>query len=658
MLFATVILPQRMPYNLTYSVSDEMAKDIAVGMRVEIPIGKEKLRPAVVVEILSGKAAESFHISMQAKGATIRAVERIIDNQKVVSNNQLSLFEWMAKYYMCSSGELIRHFLPKDIKKGDIKSRWHNKYLSSKINNTPIEPIKEPEYKQAIEELTDKPLLVVNSRCISLVDNYLDIAIETLGSGGQMLLLAAEDDMSIASYTEHLGDRCVVLNSKTTSANHYKIYYRLLYGEPLLIISSRKGLGLPFTNLKYVVVTNEHSSSYRSETAPHYNGKDVAVMLAHISGAKIVLDSFAPTIESYFNCEISKFNRLNLPNSGGGAKLSLINKYSIASKERRVYGNIPQVRYFSRLLLERLSASSKSLLFHNRRGFNSFLLCNECGWLHRCKHCNVSMTYHQSKKMMICHYCNTKEPVISRCPECSSTEVVFRGFGSENIEESISKHLPLTPIYRVDGDTLSSREEVSNMIEKINNSERAIVVGTALAASALKDVDFKLVCVIDADTLLNVDDFRAEERAYRTLVSLSARAKNGDFIIQASDISNPIYKDVEKNNYISLYTREIALRRQFNYPPFVRITRITLKHYNEDELSKAADILQNHLSNIKNIEVSQPITPFVDKVRDQYISHINIKFKRTGALLIKEEVRDIISKTRIKGLYIDYEVDA
>ncbi len=737
MIFATVIIPQKLPYNLTYLVPAGLEGALYMGARVEIPLQGKAIKTGVVVDILESERANNFYHSMQMRGVVIKEILAVIDSTPAVMPMQVDFMVWVAQYYMCAQGEIMRYFLPKDmivkgvldgaekqyaksraiqkvryfcagdnsalqtsrtaiakyflthegklsykslreqgfssaqisgaLKKELITEEWVDEYLQidSRVDEGGSDgsSVNMPKTIPDIDtHSSDKPLLIYNKDALDLTDCHIYLAHKTLNSGGQMLILDVDSDVNSVAIKASLGgSRCVTLNSKTKPQQHYNIYCRVLSGEPLVILADGKGLGLPFKKLEYIFIANEHKRAMRNENSVRFNSKDCAVMLGHTLGAKVIMESFAPSIESYFNSEVSKYNRVDISSEEKSrrAKITLINKYSVAPNERRVYGNVPQVRYFSKYLLEKMNHSNRTFLFHNRRGYNSFIVCDECGWVLKCSRCNVSMTYHQANNMFICHYCNTKHKPIYECGGCGSKSIKLFGVGSENVEQNIRKYFPQTPIFRVDKDSLSSRGGVEKLIDDIATTPQSIVIGTILAVPFINDIEFDTVGVVDADTLLNIDDFRAEESAYRLLTLLLQRVTNGEMVIHTTDIKRELFKDIERCDYVALYNRELEVRRIFNYPPFSRILTITLKHRDEEIVAKTAEDISKKLRVIPNIEVSNPIIPMVDKVRDEYISTINIKFSRgvSNSIHSKQHIKQLINTIRVKGLRIFYEVD-
>lgn len=726
-MLVTVIIPQRLPYRLTYNVPQQFQHLICCGARVAIPTpgGSKHSTTALISHVLTQEEETKFFETV--KGKVIKEILSLIDTSPIVTINQLRLWEWISAYYMCSDGETMSYFMPKElIIKGVItedtisykksaslsKERFvtlkegfdvsllknkqkelidyffntHNKlsvkelynagfnssHLLKAIQNgllsetfekvfkdttastasfSEIAIPEKPDYQEEIDARLNLPLLIKSEG-----NSYVYMIHERLQRGESVLILISEE--AKFSIPEELKERTISFLSTTSPSNKYKNYCTLLNGEAHVIVGNRLAVGLPYKNLSLIIVHDEHSTKHKSETPPRFHARDAALMLSHLCHCDIVLESFAPSIESYYNTTIGKYNFLDL-SKPLKCSITPINKYSIASKERKVYGNIPQVRYFSKFLLTKMQETivtcGRTLLFHNRRGYNSFLICKDCGWVYRCKNCNVSMTYHKEKQALICHYCGDKSEPITICGGCGSKNLQLKGVGSENIEESIKKYFPLTTVLRLDSDQLGKVENAREAARIIKNGEANIIVGTWLTIPYTANTNFSLIGIVDADTLFNIDDFRAEERAFRVIVQLAQRADGGKMVIQCSNINRPILHDIVKGDYTSMANRELEIRKKFAYPPYIRSTRIYIKHREEEKALEIANRLSEEIRQKTGIDVSCPNTPIVDKVRGMYLFYITLKFaKSSKSEQQKKEIIKLTEKLQDISIDVDY----
>lgn len=734
-MLVTVIIPQYLPYKLSYHVPCEMEGEVSVGVRVLLPaVGSKSAETqvtALVSRVLSEAEEQVFISEMRAKGRTLRSITAVVDTFSVVGGTQLALWQWVAEYYMCTEGEVMRYFMPREMlikgvvsgggakyknSKSITKEKWVRvidksllsasragvaKYfsgLSSECDCVSVAELKrvglsaaqiakgvkdgflEAYTKEVFVQLVDndslaeesasdntnttpnkvaKPLLVVGQSRAELIGYHMEAISKVMEEdAGSVLILQPEESGIETGLKALYGDRCVIYDNNTSSAKRYKIYSRLLNGERLIVVGGKKAVGLPFMHLAHIIVTDEHSEAYKSDSSPRVGVRDVALMLAHIAKTPCVLDSAVPSLESYYNVLVGKFDVEYLPDKESAAKVSVIDKYSIARKDRLVYGNNPQVRYFSKLLIDRMQESHSTLLFHNRRGYNNYLLCGDCSWVYRCEHCNVSMTYHATKRRFVCHYCGAEAEPIMQCPECGTKNIKLKGVGSENVEHSIKKYFPSLPIFRIDGDILKNKSQIVELLANIQALDKKVVIATGGAINILRDISFSTVGVIDADTLFNIADYRAEERAYRLLMLLRNKSPHGDLVLQCSDIRRPLIADIVKGDYKSMAHRQLEVRKAFNYPPFTRLARIVIKSRNENLLNSVATKLHSALLSCAEVISSEPIAPLVDKIKDEYISHIILKFKRNSKMQeYKNLIATQIQKHTQKGVGIFIEVD-
>ena len=750
-MYINAIIPQYLPFELTYNVPILLQDSICCGVRIELSIGKQKIISGIVSHILSDVEVAQFEEKMRGKESKIKDVISVTSQIPLVTDNQLKLWKWIASYYMCTEGEVMKYFFPneliiKGVKTEDgidyNKSRsqitekvisLHAKYsneidinelldslkrskrqlalllyfleireLDSRItigilekggfNSTHIrKAIKDEIFEvkeevvvksfdsksetnlyidendsesshgendsqyDEIEERLNLPLVLHSSNREENIDIYIKLVVERFNRGESSLILVAEDekeDNLVDCLKSYFNKNLITYFSRDSQNKRYKNYCTILNGETKVIIGNKLALGLPLDNISLIIVTDEHSRSYKSEKSPRIQGRDVALVVSKFNSSSIILESYAPSVESYYNSKIGKYNFLSTAKKSK-CKITAINKYSIARKERNVYGNIPEVRYFSKFLLDKMENSvvnnDTTLLFHNRRGYNSFLECKDCGEVLKCNNCNVSMTYHNDKQAFVCHYCGYKVEPISKCVKCDSPNLQYRGIGSENIEQSIKKHFPLASTLRLDSDNLSNIESINVAKRILENREANIIVGTWLTIPFTANSNISLIGVIDADTLFNVPDFRAEERAYQLLTQLSQRVGDGEMVVQCTNISSPIMNDIISGDYISMCNRELTARHQFSYPPFVRSTKITIQDKSEDSAYAEAERLIAEIREGSNVMIVGPEIPMVDKVRGLYIVTIMVKFsKSVNSEIIKGKIYSIVNSSKFQ----------
>lgn len=733
-MYVTVIIAQNLPYKLTYHVPSELESDILVGLLVVLPSGNNKVNSGIISNILSDEESKDFNIKMKSKKSVVKDILSITSPFPIVTENQLKLWQWIASYYICSEGDVMRYFIPKElIIKGSVsgdsityrksksivnekivslsdrystdseigtlldnlkrskkqylmllyflenrdkfgsitvkdlyKGEFNSTHLLKAINNGIFTIKEEPKFANNIknsENILSQscddvsiPVLMHSSRREENIDKYIELIKKNLEEDKTVLVLLTredKDDIITQKIIDHFGNSVIKYFSNYRASIKYKNYCSTLNGSGKVLIGNSASLGLPFINLSLVIVIDEHSLSYKLDSSPHIQTRDAALMLARFNGSNIILDSFCPSIESYYNAKIGKY-KLTSSVEKIDSKITPISKYSIASKDRYIYGNIPQVRYFSKYLLEKMNktilSGGRVLLFHNRRGYNSYLECKDCGDVVKCKDCNVSMRYHKEKNCYMCHYCGMKIQPINQCQSCNSKNLQLKGIGSENIEESIKKHFPKANVLRLDSDILEKRENRETAKRILDNNEADIIVGTLLTIPFTAKSDISLIGIIDADTLFNIPDFRAEERAFQVIKLLSNRVVDGETIIQCSNINSDIMNDIVSDSYTSMFNREVTTRQKFDYPPFVRNTRITIKDYSEKIAFEKASKLMEDIVCQTGVAVIGPEAPIVDKIRKQYIFNLTIKFQKTiNNEKIKHKISEIINKSKLSA---------
>jgi len=499
---------------------------------------------------------------------------------------------------------------------------------------------------------------------------YIKLIEEAIASGGQVLFLLPEIALTtqiVERIKRYFGDAIGVYHSKFNDNERVEIWNHVLSGKYRIVLGARSSVFLPFKTLKLIVVDEEHESSYKqNEPAPRYQARDAAVYLAHLHQAKIVLGSATPSIESYYNALNGKYGLVRLNERFGGVELPLQQVVSISDETKRK----KMVSYFSSVLIDDIAAALEKkeqvILFQNRRGYATILICKTCGFAPKCVNCDVSLTFHKSSGKLHCHYCGYHESSMNICPACGSVHIEQKGFGTERVEEELSLIFPEVKIARLDVDSTRTKNSLQKIIGDFQDKKTDILIGTQMVAKGLDFDNVTLIGVINADTLLNYPDFRAFERSYQLLAQVAGRAgrrdKQGKVCIQAYDDDHRIIKQVVENNYTEMYNDEIEERRQFHYPPFTRLIFINVKHKDSNLLNAAsahfASLLRAQLGN----RVLGPEQPLVSRIRNYYIKQLIIKSDKSDAIqkvkaVIKQTISDFNSEKAYRGVIIQIDVD-
>ncbi|WP_254070765.1 primosomal protein N' [Pedobacter sp. L105] len=499
---------------------------------------------------------------------------------------------------------------------------------------------------------------------------YIKLIEEAIAAGGQVLFLLPEIALTtqiVERIRRYFGDAIGVYHSKFNDNERVEIWNNVINGKYRVVLGARSAVFLPFNNLKLIVVDEEHESSYKqNEPSPRYQARDAAVYLAHLHQAKIVLGSATPSIESYYNALNHKYGLVTLNERFGGVELPVQQIVSISEETKRK----KMVSYFSSVLIDDITATLEKkeqvILFQNRRGYATILICKTCGFAPKCVNCDVSLTFHKSSGRLHCHYCGYHENSMNICPACGSVHIEQKGFGTERVEEELSLILPEAKIARLDVDSTRTKNSLQKIIGDFQDKKTDILIGTQMVAKGLDFDNVTLIGVINADTLLNYPDFRAFERSYQLLAQVAGRAgrrdKQGKVCIQAYDDKHRIIKQVVDNNYLEMYNDEIAERQQFHYPPFTRLIFINVKHRDANLLNAAAAhfaaLLRAQLGN----RVLGPEQPLVSRIRNYYIKQLIIKTEKSTSIqkvkaILKQTMADFNAEKTYKGVIMQIDVD-
>tara|TARA_R100000306_G_scaffold8677_1_gene12062 strand:+ start:39867 stop:42260 length:2394 start_codon:yes stop_codon:yes gene_type:complete len=477
---------------------------------------------------------------------------------------------------------------------------------------------------------------------------YVKLIAESLAKGEQVLYMLPEIALTtqlISRLQKYFGAQVSVYHSKYSVNERVEVWNNVLASaaKAQIVIGARSSLFLPFKNLGLVVIDEEHEPSFKQyNPAPRYHGRDAAIVLANLHKAKTLLGSATPSLESYYNAIHGKYGLVELSERFGKVLMPEISLVDIKEKHKKRL----MTGHFSDRLLEEireaLSLGEQVILFQNRRGFSPFVECTTCGIAPQCPNCDVSLTFHRHKNQLRCHYCGYHMQMLVSCMACGSETLDTKGFGTEQIENEIKTLFPEITVARMDQDTTRGKHAYAKLIEKLENREIDILVGTQMVAKGLDFRNVTLVGVMNADALLNFPDFRAHERAFQLLQQVSGRAgrteKRGKVLVQTYNPYHQILQQVSVNDYNGMYEQQTEDRYQFKYPPYYRTVKITFKDRNFDKMHKASVWFARALQRPFSEHVLGPEQPPVGRVRNQFISHIMLKIPKKQSLKKTKEV--------------------
>ena len=466
---------------------------------------------------------------------------------------------------------------------------------------------------------------------------YIKLIDRTLNEGKQVLMLLPEIALTaqvINRLRKYFGNAVGVYHSRFNTQERAEVWTRTMDASESgykLLLGARSALFLPFHNLGLVIVDEEHDSSYKqSDPAPRYNGRDSAIYLAHTWGAKTILGSATPSVESYFNAQSGKYGYAEMTHRFGGIEMPevLCVDMKDAQRKREVQMNFSQ--FLLGYIKEALSRNEQVILFQNRRGFSLRLECDVCHWIPQCKHCDVSLVYHKATNSLRCHYCGYSIPVPQERPACHSTTLKMKGFGTERIEDDLAIIFPNARIARMDLDSTSQKKRYVEILNDFDDHKIDILVGTQMVTKGLDFDNVSVVGILSADNLISFPDFRAYERSFQQMTQVSGRAgrrgKQGKVIIQSYQPYHQAIRDAMENNYVSMYNSQIVERRVFKYPPYYKLIVVTLKHLKEDVTNDVSALYASRLREQFGNRVMGPEYPSVARIRNQYLKRIMVRF--------------------------------
>lgn len=500
---------------------------------------------------------------------------------------------------------------------------------------------------------------------------YISLIDRMLRSGRQVLYLVPEIALTTQLTTRLqrvFGPKVIIYHSRFSDSERVELWRRLLTThEPLVVLGARSALFMPFASLGLIIVDEEHESSFKQQDpAPRYNARDAAMVLAGMHGAKTLLGSATPAVDTYYKALTGRFGLVSLTERYGGSELPRVEIVDMAKarKKREVSGAFSlQLR---RLINDAASADRQTILFLNRRGFAPMARCKMCGYVPKCENCDVSLTYHHGIDRLVCHYCGTPYDLPRVCPACREPGLEIIGYGTERIEEEIAASFPDIPVARLDRDTTRNKDDYERIIDEFSAGKDKMLVGTQMVTKGLDFGRVSVVGVINADATINQPDFRSAERAFNMLEQVAGRAgRRGDdgvVAIQTYTPSHPLFGFLVSHDYVGFYNHEIEERRLYNYPPFTRIINIYLKHREQGRLHVLAGAYGRRLRELFGNRVFGPEEPHVARIKQLHIMRIMIKIETEASMkkvkhILRETYLEMDAARALNGAQVYYDVD-
>ena len=536
-------------------------------------------------------------------------------------------------------------------------------------------PLSEPQqqaYDDICKQWETTPVVLLHGVTSSgKTEIYIHLIQKAISEGKQVLYLLPEIALTV-QMTQRLrrvfGNRLGIYHSKYSDAERVEIWRRQLSSSPYdVILGARSAVFLPFQRLGLVIVDEEHESSFKQQDpAPRYHARSVSIVLARMFGAKTVLGTATPSMESYYNAQTGKYGLVSLSTRFRGIELPEIEVVDIHDLRHRKLMNGPFSPLLLKAMREAFSEGKQVILFQNRRGFAPMIECRVCGWVPKCKNCDVSLTYHKRLNVLTCHYCGYTMPVPQTCPNCENPNLSGRGYGTEKIEDLIAELFPEVRVARMDLDTTRTRNAYERLITEFGSGRTHVLIGTQMVTKGLDFDKVAVVGILDADSMLNYPDFRAYEQAFMMMSQVSGRAgrrgQRGRVILQTRNPQLPVIQQVVHNDYASFYADLLVEREMFRYPPFYHLVYIYLKHKHDELVEMAAQEMGAQLRHIFADRVLGPDKPAVARVKAMSIRKIVIKLENgIDQHRVREQLmhirQQLLDQKAYRALHIYFDVD-
>lgn len=681
-----------------YSVPDCFLDKIKLGIRVKVPFGKMELEGFVVevkdssdievkdiLDVIDDEAILNSELLELGKKMQEDTLATLISCYQImlpkalkakngqVINKKFDTYYYLNKDIVCygklstSQEKIINLCMEKEyvlrkelvdislsslntlIKKNILLEKRLEHYRLS--YNEKIEPKKEltNDQRSVVDEVLANtgyfPYLLFGVTGSGKTEVYMELIEDSLNKGKTSIVLVPEISLTpqmVLRFQKRFGDNIAAIHSALSDGEKYDEWRRIVSGEAKIVIGARSAIFAPLNNIGMIIIDEEHSDSYKQDDSnPRYNAKDIALLRGKYHNCPVIMGSATPSLEVFARAKKGVFKLLELPNRINGKSLPHINIVDMNEMISKTKG------HFSPVLLEAISArllkNEQIILLLNRRGYSSFVTCKNCGYTFKCPNCDITLTYHKSSRTLRCHYCGYGTKVYDTCPECHEKSINDLGVGTEKVEEELNKLFPESRILRMDFDTTSRKGMHEKMIKAFKNHEYDILLGTQIVSKGLDFDNVTLVGVINADTSLNIPDFRSSETTFSLLAQVAGRAgrsdKEGEVIIQTFNPEHYAIQYTKKHDYLGFYNREMSIRRELKYPPYYYICYVKISgkdnKYIYEESLKITKLFHNKLINMIILGPS-PCTIF--KLNNIYRYGIILKYKKD------EDLREVLNK--------------
>ena len=608
--YAQVVVPVPLKADFTYSFDSEKM-ELVPGVRVIVPFGtRRKTIQGYVISVSDKKPEGNFEI---------KSVTRVIDKEPLFDRSDYDLALWMEKFYFSSRGEILDTMIP-----GGKKDTAFGALDADEAMPRPDVVLSEEQENavRTVMETDNRMFYLFGVTGSGKTEVFLRCAEQVINQGGQVIYLVPEITLThqlALQVTKRFKNNVAILHSGMTDSQRIAQWRKIKRSEVSLVIGARSAVFAPFKNLKMIIIDEEHENSYKSGNAPRYHARQVAQKRILDCNGKLLMGSATPSLEAWqLMKDPSKMVRIDLRHRVGGGSMPKV-EIADMTKEEGIFSSLLQEK-----MLRTLAEGRQVILFLNRRGYSYYFHCRSCGYELKCPHCDVAMTYHKRRNILQCHYCGHSQKPVSVCPECGSMDVMYSGFGTEQVEHEIQRLFPLYRVARLDTDTVSKdRSAIQKTLDEFRAGNIHILLGTQMVAKGLNFPNVKLVGIIMADSGLLIPDFRAEERTFDLLVQVSGRSgrsdSEGEVIVQTRMKDNPAISFAARGEVERFFDQELSIRKETNFPPFSRMVNIVVHSSNASAARAFADMLAQRLrSGVKKTQVYGANECPIEKIRENY----------------------------------------
>ncbi|MCY9444428.1 primosomal protein N', partial [Bacillus spizizenii] len=545
-----------------------------------------------------------------------------------------------------ASSATIKTLIQKGLLKESYEEVYRDPYQDKMFKKTEPLPLTDEQsaafqpIRQTLDNDEHKVFLLHGVTGSGKTEIYLQSIEKVLAKGKEAIVLVPEISLTpqmVNRFKGRFGSQVAVMHSGLSTGEKYDEWRKIHRKEVRLVVGARSAIFAPFENLGMIIIDEEHESSYKQEEMPRYHAKEVAIKRAEHHSCPVVLGSATPTLESYARAQKGVYELLSLKHRVNHQVMPEVSLVDMREELRSGNRSMFSVELMEKLE-ETISKGEQAVLFLNKRGYSSFVMCRDCGYVPQCPHCDISMTYHRYGQRLKCHYCGHEEPVPHTCPECASEHIRFFGTGTQRVEEELTKVLPNARVIRMDVDTTSRKGAHEKLLSAFGEGKADILLGTQMIAKGLDFPNVTLVGVLSADTTLHIPDFRSAEKTFQLLTQVSGRAgrheKPGQVIIQTYTPSHYSIQLTKTHDYETFYQHEMAHRREQSYPPYYYLALVTVSH---EEVAKAAVTAEKIAHFLKancgaDTKILGPSASPIARIKDRYRYQCVIKYKQETQL--------------------------